>query len=325
MKTLHAKIGELTLENDFLAGALGKAGCCRAQSDDRPLAQLAVDAAGRVLGISRGSVYYLPRPVSPADLAIMRRIDELHLDFPFAGSRMLRDLLAAGGLEIGRQHVATLMKRMGIEAIYRRPNTSKPAPGHKIYPYLLRKLTIERPNQVWATDITYIPMARGFVYLAAIVDWFSRKVLAWRLSITMEADFCVEALEEALARYGKPEIFNTDQGSQFTSTDFTSVLLREEIAISMDGKGAWRDNVFVERLWRSVKYEEVYLRAYDAVSEARASIGRYLTSTTASGRIRALTQGRPIKPISTTCRWRWQHEYSPPIWAALRSGYALPA
>jgi putative transposase len=231
----------------------------------------------RELGISRGSVYYLPKPVSAADLAIMRRMDELHLEFPFAGSRMLRDLLRQEGIKIGRQHVGTLMKKMAIEAIYRRPNTSKPAPGHKIYPYLLRRLPIVRPNQVWATDISYVPMAKGFVYLVAIVDWFSRKVLAWRVSITMEADFCVEALEEALARFGKPEIFNTDQGSQFTSMAFTSVLLREEIAISMDGRGAWRDNVVVERLWRSVKYEEVYLRSYAAVSEARDSIGRYLS------------------------------------------------
>jgi putative transposase len=228
------------------------------------------------LGISRSSLYYDPQPVSAADLAIMRRMDELHLEFPFAGSRMLRDLLVAEGFTVGRLHVATLMKRMGIEALYRKPNTSKPAPGHQIYPYLLRKLPITRPNQVWAMDITYISMARGFVYLAAVVDWFSRRVLAWRLSITLEAAFCIEALEEALARYGRPEIFNTDQGSQFTSTAFTEVLLKHEIAISMDGKGAWRDNVFVERLWRSIKYEEVYLKAYDSVSEARASIGRYL-------------------------------------------------
>jgi putative transposase len=239
--------------------------------------RLPLTRQARELGVSRGSIYYLPRPVSPADLAIMRRIDELHLEFPFAGSRMLRDLLRQEGIEIGRQHVATLMKKMAIEAIYRRPNTSKPAPGHKIYPYLLRKLAIVRPNQVWATDISYIPMAKGFVYLVAIVDWFSRKVLAWRVSISMEADFCIEALEEALARYGKPEIFNTDQGSQFTSIAFTSVLLREKIAISMDGRGAWRDNVIVERLWRSVKYEEVYLRAYSGVSEARGSIDRYLS------------------------------------------------
>ena len=228
------------------------------------------------LGISRSSLYYDPQAVSAADLALMRRMDELHLEFPFAGSRMLRDLLVAEGFTVGRLHVATLMKRMGIEALYRKPNTSKPAPGHQIYPYLLRKLPITRPNQVWAMDITYIPMARGFVYLAAVVDWFSRRVLAWRLSITLEAAFCIEALEEALARYGRPEIFNTDQGSQFTSTAFTEVLLKNEIAISMDGKGAWRDNVFVERLWRSIKYEEVYLKAYDSVSETRASIGRYL-------------------------------------------------
>ena len=206
----------------------------------------------------------------------MRRIDELHLEYPFAGSRMLRGLLRGEGHEVGRLHVATLMKKMGIEALYRRPNTSKPAPGHKVYPYLLRNLAVTRPNQVWAMDITYIPMARGFVYLAAVVDWFSRKVLAWRLSITLSADFCIEALEEALARHGRPEIFNTDQGTQFTSADFIKVLKDAEIAISMDGKGAWRDNVFVERLWRTVKYEEVYLRAYASVSEARASIGRYL-------------------------------------------------
>jgi putative transposase len=229
------------------------------------------------LGISRSSLYYQPQPVSAADLAILRRMDELHLEFPFVGSRMLRDLLVAEGFTVGRLHVATLMKRMGIEALYRKPNTSKPAPGHQIYPYLLRKLQITRPNQVWAMDITYIPMARGFVYLAAVVDWFSRRVLAWRLSITLEAAFCIEALEEALARYGRPVIFNTDQGSQFTSTAFTDVLHTHEIAISMDGKGAWRDNVFVERLWRSIKYEEVYLKAYNSVSEARASIGQYLT------------------------------------------------
>jgi putative transposase len=230
----------------------------------------------KLLKLSRGSLYYQARPVPPADLAIMRRIDELHLEYPFAGSRMLRDLLRGEGVAIGRQRVATMMKRMAIEALYRRPNTSKPAPGHKIYPYLLRSITVDRPNQVWAMDITYIPMARGFVYLAAVVDWFSRRVLAWRLSITMEVEFCIEAVEEALAKHGRPEIFNTDQGSQFTSADFTGLLLGQAIAISMDGKGSWRDNVFVERLWRSVKYEEVYLRAYDSVGEARASIGRYL-------------------------------------------------
>jgi putative transposase len=238
--------------------------------------ELPMTRQAKILKLSRSGLYYRPRPVPPGDLAVMRRIDELHLDYPFAGSRMLRDLLRGEGVEIGRQRVARMMKRMGIEALYRRPNTSKPTPGHKIYPYLLRCVVVERPNQVWAMDITYIPMARGFVYLAAVVDWFSRRVLAWRVSITMEVGFCLEAVEEALARHGRPEIFNTDQGSQFTSADFTGLLLDNAIAISMDGKGAWRDNVFVERLWRSVKYEEVYLRAYDSVGEARASIGRYL-------------------------------------------------
>jgi len=242
------------------------------RSHDLPLVKQA-----KALGISRGSVYSLPRPVSAADLAIMRRMDELHLDYPFAGSRMLRDLLALEGIKTGRLHVATLMKRMAIEAIYRKPNTSKPMPGHKIYPYLLRNLPVTKPDQVWATDITYVPMAHGFVYLVAVIDWFSRRVLSHRVSITMEAEFCIEALQEALAKHGKPEIFNSDQGSQFTSADFTSVLLKNGIAISMDGKGSWHDNVFIERLWRSVKWEEVYLRAYDTVSEARTSIGSYLS------------------------------------------------
>ncbi len=237
---------------------------------------LSIVRQAKALGVARSSVYYTPRPVSAEDLQLMRRLDELHLDHPFAGARMLRDLLRREGVAVGRRHVATLMKRMGIEAIYRRPNTSKPAPGHRIYPYLLRGVTIERPNQVWATDISYIPMRRGFVYLAAVVDVFTRRVLSHRVSITMEAAFCVEALKEALAKHGKPEIFNTDQGSQFTSIDFTGVLLDNGVAISMDGKGAWRDNVFVERLWRSVKYEEVYLKAYDSVSDARAAIARYL-------------------------------------------------
>ncbi len=238
---------------------------------DLPLSRQA-----KVLGISRSSVSYLPRAVPAADLALMRRIDALHLEYPFAGSRMLQGLLNAEGHVAGRLHVATLMKRMGIEALYRRPSTSKRAPGHATFPYLLRKLPVTRPNQAWAMDITYIPMARGFVYLAAVVDWFSRKVLAWRLSITMDTGFCIEAVEDAMARFGKPEIFNTDQGSQFTSHEFTGLLIAADIRISMDGKGAWRDNVFVERLWKSVKYEEVYLRAYASVSQARASIGRYL-------------------------------------------------
>ena len=238
---------------------------------------LSITRQAKALGISRSGVYALPRRAPDVDLALMRRIDELHLDYPFAGSRMLQGLLAAEGRKAGRLHVSTLMKRMGIEAIYRRPNTSKPEPGHKIFPYLLRKLPVTRSNQVWAMDLTYIPMARGFIYLAAVIDWFSRKVLAWRLSISMDKTFCIEAVEEAVARYGKPEIFNTDQGSQFTSEAFTGLLLGNGIKISMDGKGAWRDNVFVERLWRTVKYEEVYLHAYDSVAEARSSIGRYLS------------------------------------------------
>lgn len=238
--------------------------------------ELSVTKQAEAVGIARSTVYYLPRQVSAADLALMKKIDKLHTDLPFAGSRMLRRLLAIDGSKVGRRHVKTLMKRMGIEALYRRPRTTKPEPGHKIYPYLLRGLEVTRPNQVWATDITYIPMARGFVYLTAVLDWYSRRVLAWRVSISMEASFCIEALEEALAKHGKPEIFNTDQGSQFTCAAFTDVLRKHDIKISMDGKGAWRDNVFVERLWRSVKYEEVYLHAYDSVSEARTSIARYL-------------------------------------------------
>lgn len=237
---------------------------------------LALSRQAGLLGISRGSVYYLPQAVPDTDLKLMRRIDELHLDYPFAGSRMLQGLLKAEGHDVGRLHVRTLMRKMGIEAIYRRPNTSKPAPGNKVYPYLLKNLAITRPNQVWAMDISYIPMAKGFVYLCAVVDWFSRRVLSWRLSITLETAFCIEAVEEALSRYGKPDIFNTDQGSQFTSIDFIKVLKDADISISMDGKRAWRDNVFVERLWRSIKYEEVYLHAYQSVPEARSGIGKYL-------------------------------------------------
>jgi len=261
---------------------------------------LPISKQAAALNISRGSVYYLPRPVSAADLALMRRIDELHLEFPFAGSRMLRGLLAAEGSKVGRRHVKTLMQRMGIEALYRRPRTTKPEPGHKIYPYLLRGIEITRANQVWAMDITYIPMARGFVYLAVVLDWFSRRVLSWRISITMEAAFCVETLQDALARHGKPEIFNTDQGSQFTGAAFTGVLIENGIAISMDGKGAWRDNVFVERLWRSVKYEEVYLKAYDSVSEARASIGHYLNFYNRRRPHASLDGATPDQAYSTT-------------------------
>ena len=270
---------------------------------------LSVTRQAEAVGIARSTVYYLPRPVPVADLELMRQIDRLHMEFPFAGSRMLRRLLAANGSKVGRRHVKTLMQRMGIEALYRRPRTTKPQPGHKIFPYLLRGVEITRPNQAWAMDITYIPMARGFVYLAVVLDWFSRRVLAWRVSITMEASFCVETLEEALAKHGKPDIFNTDQGSQFTCPAFTGVLATHAIRISMDGKGAWRDNVFVERLWRSVKYEEVYLRAYGNVRRHANRSGAISISTIAVARIRALTDRHPIKPTPATracCRSAWQ-------------------
>jgi putative transposase len=236
---------------------------------------LPIRRQAELLEVSRSNVYYLPKPASEADLAVMRRIDELHLNYPVAGARMLRDMLRREGIQIGRKHAATLMGKMGIAAIYRKRNTSAPHPKHPVYPYLLKNLTIDRPNHVWATDITYIPMRRGFVYLVAILDWATRKVLAHRVSISMTTDFCVEALEEAIARYGTPEIFNTDQGSQFTSADFTQVLTHNAIKISMDGKGRWLDNVFVERLWRSVKYEHVYLHAYESVTEAREQLAGY--------------------------------------------------
>lgn len=239
--------------------------------------KLPVKRQAELLGLSRSNVYYLPRPVSDADLALMRRIDELHLNYPFAGARMLRDMVKLEGMTVGRKHVGTLMEKMGIGAIYRKRATSARHPAHPIYPYLLRNLTVDQPNQAWATDITYIPMKRGFAYLVAIVDWATRRVLAHRVSISMTTDFCVEALEEALANYGTPEIFNTDQGSQFTSQEFADVLRAHAIKISMDGKGRWIDNVFVERLWKSVKYEHVYLHAYESVTEARQQLASYFT------------------------------------------------
>ena len=229
----------------------------------------------RPVQFSQTGSYYQPVEISPEELGLMRRLDELHLQFPWMGSRSLRDQLTREGMPISRDRVRRLMRKMGIHAIYRRPRTTIPAQGHKIYPYLLRGLNIERPNQVWAADITYIPMARGFLYLVAIMDWHSRRVLAWRLSNMMTADFCVEALEEALIRFGTPEIFNTDQGGQFTSEVFTSVLTQAGVRISMDGKGRWMDNVFIERLWRSVKYEDVYLNAYEIPRAVREGLGRY--------------------------------------------------
>ena len=240
--------------------------------------EVPVTRQAQLLQLSRSSVYYEARRISERDLALMRRIDELHLQLPYYGSRKLTAQLRREGHEVGRRHVTTLMRRMGIEALYRKPRTSIPAPGAGIYPYLLSGLVIERPNQVWASDITYLPMAHGFMYLVAILDVASRKVLSFRLSNTLTADFCVEALEEAMLKFGRPEIFNTDQGSQFTSEEWIKVLKNAGVAISMDGKGRWIDNVFIERLWRSVKYEEVYLHAYTNGTEARRGLTRYFSS-----------------------------------------------
>lgn len=255
---------------------------------DLPLAQQC-----RILELSRSSQYYQPVAVSERDLERMRAIDEIHLKHPFYGSRRIRDALNDAGDDLGRDHVRTLMRRMGIEALYRKPNLSKANPARKVYPYLLRELEITRANQVWATDITYIPMARGFAYLIAIMDWHSRRVLSWRLSNTLDTGFCVEALQEAIERYGVPEIFNTDQGSQFTSTEFTDVLKAHRIQISMDGKGRWIDNVFVERLWWSLKYEEVYLCAYDTMGEARQGIGTWLEFYNTKRRHQSLNRQTP--------------------------------
>lgn len=230
-----------------------------------------------LLGVARSSVYRPPRPANDNDLALLRRIDELYTAWPFLGSRRMAALLRAEGQRVNRKRMQRLMRQMGIAALGPKPRTTKPAPGHKIFPYLLRDLVIERPNHVWAADITYVPIGRGFLYMVAILDWASRAVLAWRLSNTMDVGFCLTALEEALARFGKPEIFNTDQGSQFTSEDFTGMLAAAGIRISMDGRGRWIDNVFIERLWRSLKYEDIYLKGYADGREARAGIGEWLT------------------------------------------------
>ena len=237
--------------------------------------KLSITRQAKLLSISRGSVYYRPKPVSSEAQALMNRMDRLHLQLAFAGIRMMRDLLRQEGYDVGRKKVSRLMRHMGIEALYRKPKTTQHHPTHKIYPYLLREVSVTRPNQVWAMDITYIPMARGFVYLTAVLDWYSRRVLSWKLSTTMDVHFCLDAVLEAIIKHGRPEILNTDQGSQFTSLAFTGLLKENNIRVSMDGKGAWRDNVFVERLWRSVKYEEVYLRAYDTVSGTRIGLKRY--------------------------------------------------
>jgi putative transposase len=237
---------------------------------------LSVMRQAKLLEISRGVVYYQPRPTSEADLALMRRIDELHLEHPFMGARMLRRMLLRQGIRVGRRHLGTLMQRMGIEALCPQPGTSERNPQHKVYPYLLRKVNIRRANQVWALDTTYIRMARGFVYLTAVIDVASRRVLAHKVAITLEACHACEVIEQAFARFGVPEIVNTDQGSQFTAEDFTEAVLSRGCRLSMDGKGAWRDNVFVERLWRTIKYERVYLRAYDGVSAAKTDIAHFI-------------------------------------------------
>ncbi|MDR4495701.1 MAG: IS3 family transposase [Nitrospirales bacterium] len=275
VKSLHAKIGELTLENGFFRNCAHQSGRAERQTMIDRTHQLPVTKQAKVLGISRSCLSYRPTPISEQDQLLMTRIDQLHLECPFAGARMLRALLRQEGLTVGRKQVSTLMKHMGLEALYRKPRTTRRHPSHQVYPYLLRGLAITRANQVWAMDITYIPLAKGFVYLVAVVDWSTRRVLAWRLSITMDVQFCLEALEEAVGLYGPPDIMNTDQGSQFTSHVFVGFLKAHGIRFSMDGRGAWRDHIFVERLWRSVKYEEVYLQAYESVSVARAGLARY--------------------------------------------------
>ena len=257
----------------------------------------------QLLGLNRSSVYYQPAGISDEDLQLMRRIDEMHLKRPFYGSRRIRDWLQDEDFPVNRKRVQRLMRQMGIVALYPKANTSRPGKGHKIYPYLLRGLEIDRPNQVWATDICYVPMARGFVYVVAIMDWYSRKVLAWRVSNTMDADFCVEALEEAINRYGTPEIFNTDQGAQFTSEAFTGKLKAAGIRISMDGKGRWGDNVFVERLWRSLKYEEVYLKAYETVAQARQGMGNYFRFYNRERRHQSLDRQTPDQVYEGTVVW----------------------
>jgi len=246
-----------------------------------------------LFGVARSTAYYRPEPVSEEDLTLMRLIDEIHLRLPFYGSRRIRDELEDYDRTVNRKRIQRLMRQMGLRALYPRQRTSQPGNGHRIYPYLLRDLPIKHANHVWATDICYIPMAKGFMYLVAILDWHSRRVLSWRVSNTLDTDFCIEALEEALQRFGAPEIFNTDQGSQFTSEAFTGVLKSHDIDISMDGKGRWVDNVLVERLWRSVKYEDVYLRAYETSTELRAGLARYFTFYNTRRRHSALDRRTP--------------------------------
>jgi putative transposase len=246
-----------------------------------------------LLELPRSTFYHVPKPVSEKELALMAQIDRCHLKYPFYGSRRIRDWLEDEGQQVNRKRVRRLMRTMGLAALYPKRNLSLANQAHKVYPYLLRNLVIDRPNQVWATDITYVPMARGFVYLVAIMDWYSRRVLSWRVSNTLDTGFCIDALHEAIEKHGTPEIFNTDQGSQFTSEDFTGVLKQHDIRISMDGKGRWVDNVFVERLWRSVKYEEVYIKAYDSIGVARDLLGKYFTFYNSERRHQSLDRQTP--------------------------------
>jgi len=273
----------------------------------------------RLLKIARSTLYYQPVPAGADELAVMRRIDELHLDYPFYGSRRMAVVLRNDGWVVNRKRTQRLMRLMGLEAIYQKPNTSRPHPDHQVYPYLLRSLIIDRPNQVWCADITYIPMAKGFVYLVAVMDWFSRRVLAWRLSITMETDFCVDALREAMDRHGRPEIFNTDQGVQFTSGVFLDELSSQGVRISMDGKGRFLDNIFIERLWRSLKYEEVYIKAYGSVAEARQGIGGWLGFYNEKRPHQALGYRTPRAVHEAAAR-----EYVDNASASLRGAPALP-
>jgi putative transposase len=262
---------------------------------DRGDATLSVRRQCELLGVARSGVYRPPRPANENDLALMRRIDELFTAYPFLGSRRMAQMLGTDGQPLNRKRMQRLMRRMGIAALGPKPRTTKPAPGHKIFPYLLRNLVIDRPNQVWAADITYVPIGRGFLYLVAVMDWASRAVLAWRLSNTMDVSFCVGALEEALARFGKPDIFNTDQGSQFTGAAFTGTLAQAGVRISMDGRGRWLDNVFIERLWRSLKYEDIYLKGYADGRDAKAGIGAWFAFYNARRPHQALGNRTPMQ------------------------------
>ncbi|WP_432735928.1 IS3 family transposase [Maridesulfovibrio sp. FT414] len=276
IKELHAKIGQLTVEKDFLQQAFKNLSTERRREVvDKGHPCLSIRRQCNILGLQRSTYYYQPIGESEYNLSLMKRIDELFMDYPFLGTRQMRNMLRDEGHQVGRGRVKRLMRRMGLMAVFQKPRTSQKHPEHKIYPYLLRNLEISRPNHVWCSDITYIPMKRGFLYLVAIMDWHSRSVLSWRISNTMDADFCIAALEDAMNRYGVPEIFNTDQGSQFTSYEFTKTLRDTGVQISMDGRGRWMDNVMIERLWRSVKYECVYLREFLSGSELRQSLARW--------------------------------------------------